>query len=58
MDKELEKRKYIENLLLLNLQKKEIKELIENPNQNGLQPISGYLINKDNIDVYLDNELS
>ena len=58
MDKEFEKRKYIENLLLLNLQKKEIKELIENPNQNGLQPISVYLINKDSIDVYLDNELS
>ena len=58
MDKEFEKRKYIENLLLLNLQKKEIKELIENPNQNELQSISGYLINKDNIDVYLDNELS
>ena len=58
MDKKYEIGKYIENLLLLNLQEKEIKQLIEIPNQNESNSISGYLINKDIIDVYLNNELS
>ena len=54
-------KKYLKNLALLNIQKKEIEEILKNPIKIELDLTklpSFYFINKDIIDLFLSEELN